>query len=511
LNNLLLELDDLIKRDDITIRKTKKKKRQRSIYRLNIFKHVPNYNEAENKSSTSAKSDYATRESSKQMSTMINPDKTKVARPKLNVSYKTRMTNIVLNTALCADGDNVDIKIIPTKTENNSMQNSNPSLIKASSDITISTAYYYSKYNVTSEPGYIKLIEIRNNFNFEQLEAKMNEIFSMHNAEIVDYSFRFFEDLVNENEPSPSKDYYTITANGVYVLKCQSCVTYHPVIEIVNKPGSTAFVFLYEKEAEKYIDVIYEEFKKLHVSDESKDESNKFYVVSQTQYGFDLEEFDTSKFQSTFDPNNYNDSCVKANARVTDYIINGNKGLVLLHGEPGTGKTTYIKSIISMEKKRKVVLIPPHMTSALSSPSFITFVRNSLANHVLIIEDAETVLRARDSGQSDVSAVANILNISDGIIGDALNILIICTFNTDIDNIDPALLRKGRLLLEYKFDALEYDKKVSLLTKIHGISEHEASDLANSKMTLADIYNLEIENKLSTSFIEKKKTFGFTN
>ena len=46
------------------------------------------------------------------------------------------------------------------------------------------------------------------------------------------------------------------------------------------------------------------------------------------------------------------------------------KGLVLLHGLPGTGKTSYIRYLIRQLDK-EVIFIPPNMAYALTNPDFI--------------------------------------------------------------------------------------------------------------------------------------------
>ena len=60
---------------------------------------------------------------------------------------------------------------------------------------------------------------------------------------------------------------------------------------------------------------------------------------------------------------------------------------------------------------------------------------------ILILEDAESALQKRD-GRS--GAVSNILNLTDGLLSDCLNISIVATFNTETKNIDEALAFTGK-------------------------------------------------------------------
>src|SRR5690606_42109594 len=68
---------------------------------------------------------------------------------------------------------------------------------------------------------------------------------------------------------------------------------------------------------------------------------------------------------------------------------------------------------------------------------------------VFVIEDAENIVI--DRNLQNGSPVSGLLNLADGLLADCLNIQLICTFNTDLSNVDPALMRKGRLIASYEF------------------------------------------------------------
>lgn len=77
-----------------------------------------------------------------------------------------------------------------------------------------------------------------------------------------------------------------------------------------------------------------------------------------------------------------------------------------------------------------------------------------------------------------------LLNLTDGMLGDSLGIQVICTFNTNVKNIDKALLRKGRLITSYEFKELQANKSKILLKRL-GVNNY----IADNNMTLAEIYN----------------------
>lgn len=76
-----------------------------------------------------------------------------------------------------------------------------------------------------------------------------------------------------------------------------------------------------------------------------------------------------------------------------------------------------------------------------------------------------------------------------------MGIQIICTFNTPTNNIDKALLGKGRLIAAYEFKELETTKSEILLESL-GMKNY----IADGNMTLADIYNVkEMANEFSSN------------
>lgn len=126
------------------------------------------------------------------------------------------------------------------------------------------------------------------------------------------------------------------------------------------------------------------------------------------------------------------------------------KGIVLLHGLPGSGKTTYLRYLIGKIRKR-VLFISPSVAGELMNPEFIQLLTGN-PDSVVVIEDAENVIM--DRKHSPGSSVSNLLNISDGLLADFLNVQLICTFNNSLTLIDSALLRKGRLIAKHEFGRL---------------------------------------------------------
>ena len=189
---------------------------------------------------------------------------------------------------------------------------------------------------------------------------------------------------------------------------------------------------------------------------------------------------------------NYGSEFIKVHDVIIDRLNkNNDKGIILLHGEPGTGKTSYIKYLTKLIKDKDILFIPPSMAEMLSEPSIIPFLMDQ-RNTVLIIEDAERVISDRE-GNGSPAGVSNILNLTDGILADCLNIQVIATFNMKRERIDQALLRKGRLIAEHKFEKLSAEDTNKLLKHLGKSQE------VSESMSLADIYNIDVELFKSTN------------
>lgn len=204
----------------------------------------------------------------------------------------------------------------------------------------------------------------------------------------------------------------------------------------------------------------------------------------------DMGHMDTEEYDLHVPPTdlelNYGSDFMKIHEVIVSRLNSTNdKGIILLHGDPGTGKTSYIKHLSTLIKDKDILFIPPSMAEMLSEPSIIPFLMDH-KNSILIIEDAERVISDRE-GNGSPAGVSNILNLTDGILGDCLNIQVIATFNMKREKIDQALLRKGRLIAEHKFDKLSVDDTNKLLKHL------EKTERVEVGMVLADIYNIDTE------------------
>ncbi|HVF70151.1 MAG TPA: AAA family ATPase [Chthoniobacterales bacterium] len=180
-------------------------------------------------------------------------------------------------------------------------------------------------------------------------------------------------------------------------------------------------------------------------------------------------------------------------------------GLTIFDGPPGTGKTSLISQMIRrLEKTHVFYSLPVSQDRALSSPELVPFWQKQNTRHadrvkVIVMEDAERLLWRRNGDNRE--AVSSLLNIADGLMGRMLRLHIICSVNAEMADLDPAVLRPGRLMNHRRFELLSRETAQRIAAQ-RGV-EFRPNDWSES-YSLAEVLNPAI-----TEPMQEKPAIGF--
>lgn len=312
--------------------------------------------------------------------------------------------------------------------------------------------------------------------NFDILPSKFSHSNKKYSFKIYDYFLQNNFSVFIKNENFNKKSAHN--TNTIILINFEKNI----FLNLIKFDDGIKLTFYYDITKDEINNLI-----NLEEIDTFLVENKKSNINLITSYNgiLDTEEFSLYKNETDIELN-YGKSFMPKNDLIIQKLNQNNgKGIVLLHGLPGSGKSSYLRFLTTKIENKQILFVPPSMAEALSDPSIVTFLMD-YKNSILIIEDGEKVISDRNSNGSSVG-VSNILNLTDGILSDCLNIQIIVTFNMEREKIDRALLRKGRLICEHKFDELSIEESNILLKHL---GKNYTTD---KKMVLTDIYNIDEE------------------
>jgi hypothetical protein len=153
----------------------------------------------------------------------------------------------------------------------------------------------------------------------------------------------------------------------------------------------------------------------------------------------------------------YNKKTYTKIKRVAKIIENNERGICILHGERGSGKTNCMR-YISSKLKDVTIFIPSNLLDlSINNPEF----RNILTKYpkvILFIDDCEFLINSQFTKLN--SFTTNLLQLTDGFVDN--NIHIILSFNDRIDKMDNDILNSNNLNSLIEFHKLSIDEATDL-------------------------------------------------
>lgn len=120
--------------------------------------------------------------------------------------------------------------------------------------------------------------------------------------------------------------------------------------------------------------------------------------------------------------------------------------------------------------------------------------------NLLIVEDAGDLISI-DAKSHNSSGLARLLNMTDGILGQGIKLMVLITANQDFEKLNKASIRYGRCITKIEFPSLTEHESKSWLEK-EGISKELIGDRQLSELYGIKYEGIERKDKPSVGFIK---------
>jgi hypothetical protein len=189
---------------------------------------------------------------------------------------------------------------------------------------------------------------------------------------------------------------------------------------------------------------------------------------------------------------NYSQTTRAGMARLLELDHSPDERMILWHGPSGTGKTHALRALAhGWRDWCDIAFVTDPETFVGGSPAYLFEVINFNAGHsaeeaekrstLIVLEDAGELMKA-EARETTGQGLSRLLNLTDGLMGQGLNVMVLITTNEPLGTLHPAVVRAGRCLAEMEFGPLSPEQANDWL------EEHDSGVTVEQPTTLANLY-----------------------
>lgn len=302
----------------------------------------------------------------------------------------------------------------------------------------------------------------------------------------------YYRNIVTEIIPTKDQ----ITYNHKYLIQISDKI-YISFLEIESNDEKciiSDMIILYDSNALSITEIndFIGDFRDCMIDYENGDVSNRINLISLSTSGMEIEPIEIPVSDSENFDSHYNESTIKSFDKALKKIKKNKKGLTVVYGPRGTGKTTYIVNTLSKFDKMSVFIPSTMVEHTINNPEFRNFIKK-YPNCVIVIDDSELFFSESSYIKANIS-VNNVLQLVDGFASDVSSVQIMIVLNVDSeDDIDSNLRECNNLIDIIEFDELEVEK-IEELNKSLG-----RSSKVTGKAKLSDVLKAGKKSKKGNS------------